>query len=297
MNPDIWINGEFVPWDRATVHPLCHSLQRGACLFESLDCNEAADGRAAIFRLREHMERFDKSAEIIGMPLPFNRPALERAIIDTVARSGLKNCAIRPLAYWADPMMDLMPGDSPVTVLIGLGAFRPSGATLRMAVAKSRKIDDACMPVKAKVSGNYIASLLAKAEANRAGFNDAIFLDREGFVAEATTANIFIVEKGRLLTSPEDTILLGITRDSVMQIAAALGIPFSKEKFTADRLKNADEVILCSSGSEVKAVVDVDGKTIGDGTPGPVTKRLKSFYGDIVVGKVKEFAHWLAYAE
>jgi branched-chain amino acid aminotransferase len=297
MNPDIWINGEFVPWDRATVHPLCHSLQRGACLFESLDCNEAADGRAAIFRLREHMERFDRSAEIIGMTLPFNRPTLERAIIDTVARSGLKNCAIRPLAYWADPMMDLMPGDSPVTVLIGLGAFRPSGATLRMAVAKSRKIDDSCMPVKAKVSGNYIASLLAKAEANRAGFNDAIFLDREGFVAEATTANIFIVEKGRLLTSPEDTILLGVTRDSVMQIAAALGITFSKEKFTADRLKNADEVILCSSGSEVKAVVDVDGRTIGDGTPGPVTKRLKSFYGDIVVGKVKEFAHWLSYAE
>jgi branched-chain amino acid aminotransferase len=295
MHPDIWMNGTFVPWERASIHPLCHSLQRGACLFESLDCNEAVNGRAAIFRLRDHMVRFEKSAEIIGMPLPYNRETLERATVETVARSGLRTCAIRPLAFYADPMMDLLPGDAPVTLVIGLGEFRPSAPALRMKIARLRKIDDSCMPVKAKVSGNYITPLLAKAEAIREGFNDAVFLDREGFVAESTTANIFIVEKGRLLTAPAETILLGVTRDSIMRLAARLGIECAEEKFGPDRLMAADEVILCSSGNEVKPIVHVNDCVIGNGGEGPVTARLKSFYGDVIIGKVKEFEYWLTY--
>jgi branched-chain amino acid aminotransferase len=151
------------------------------------------------------------------------------------------------------------------------------------------------MPVKAKVSGNYIAPLLAKAAAVRAGFNDAVFLDSAGFVAEGTTANIFIVEKGRLLTAPSDTILLGVTRDSLMRLAGTLGIECVEEKFGPDRLKAADEVILCSSGNEVKPIVQVEDRVIGGGVEGPVTARLKSFYGDVIIGKVKEFEHWLTY--
>lgn len=295
MNPDIWMNGTFIPWNQARIHPLAHSLQRGGCLFESMDCNETVSGRAAIFRLREHMTRFEKSAEIIGMTLPYDRVTIERAVVETVARSGMKKCAIRPLAFYAEPSMDLLPGDAPVTVVIGLGEFHPSAPSLRLKIASLRKIDPSCMPVKAKVSGNYITPLLAKTEAIRAGFNDALFLDREGFVAEATTANIFIVEKGRLLTAPRYTILLGVTRDSIMNIAAALGVAYTEEKFGPERLMNADEVILCSSGNEVKPVVQVDDHVIGGGVEGPVTARLKSFYGDIIVGKVKEFEHWLTY--
>jgi branched-chain amino acid aminotransferase len=289
------MNGTFVPWERASIHPLCHSLQRGACLFESLDCNEAVNNRAAIFRLREHMVRFETSAEIVGMPLPYGRAALERAVVDTVARSGLRKCVIRPLAFYANPMVELYHGNSPVTVVVGLGGFPPSAPVLRVKIARLRKIDASCMPVKAKVSGNYITPLLAKAEAIREGFNDAVFLDREGFVAEATTANIFIVEKGRLLTAPEDNILLGVTRNSIMKLAPSLGIPLSEEKFGPDRLMNADEIILCSSGNEVKPIVQVGDRLIGGGVEGPVTARVRSFYGDVIIGKVKEFEHWLTY--
>jgi branched-chain amino acid aminotransferase len=296
MKPDVWMNGTFVPWESASVHPLCHSLQRGACLFESLDCNDTVSGRPAVFRLHDHMVRFEKSAEIIGMTLPYDIGTLERAVTSTVARSGLKKCAIRPLAFWSDPMMDLLPGDSPVTVVIGLGEFRPSPPALTAKIACSRKIDSGCMPVKAKVSGNYIASLLAKADAVRGGFKDAIFLDTDGNVAEFTTANIFIVEKGKLLTAPDDSILLGVTRDSIMKIAAHLGIECVQEKFGPDRLKAADEVILSSSGNEVKPIVRVEDSVIGGGVMGPVTARLQSFYGDVITGKVREFEHWLAYA-
>jgi branched-chain amino acid aminotransferase len=295
MHPDIWMNGSFIPWDRAFIHPFAHSLQRGACLFESLDCNEAVNGLAAIFRLREHMERFERSADIIGMTIPYDRREMERAIIETVARSGMKKCAIRPLAFYTDPILDLLPGASPVAVAIGLGVFHPSAAELHVKIAGLRKIDNSSMPLKAKVSGNYISPLLAKADAVREGYHDAIFLDREGFIAEATTANVFIVENGRLITSTDDTILLGVTRDSIMQIAQALGIPFAREKFGPERLVAADEAILCSSGNELKPIVRVGDCVIGDGAQGPMITRLQTFYYDVIVGKVKEFEHWLTY--
>ncbi|MHB9030825.1 MAG: branched-chain-amino-acid transaminase [Candidatus Latescibacterota bacterium] len=295
MKPDIWMNGRFVPWDEACIHPLCHSIQRGAALFESIDCNEAINGKAAIFRLPEHIHRFEVSAEIIGMQLPYSPEEISRAIVETVARSGIANCTIRPLAIYADPVMDLFPADLPVSIIIGLGTFHPSSGVYRLKVSGWRKIDQSCMPVKAKVSGNYIAPMLAKSEALAEGFNDAILLDKDGFVAEATTANIFIVEKGKLVTAPEDSILLGVTRDSIMGLSKHLGIGFIQEKFGPERLLNADEVILCSSGNEVKPVVQINNSVIGNGAEGPVTARLRKFYAEVIVGKVKEFERWLTY--
>ncbi len=295
MKPDIWMDGRFVPWDEASIHPLCHSLQRGATLFESIDCNETVDGRAAIFRLPEHIRRFEVSAEIIGMKLPYTGEEISRVIVETVARSGLKNCTIRPLAIYADPILDLYPGDAKVSMIIGLGTFHASTGVYRLQVSNWRKIDASSMPVKAKVSGNYITPMLAKSEALAAGFNDAILLDREGFVAEATTANIFIVEKGRLVTAPEETILLGVTRDSIMALSHELGVEFVQEKFGPDRLLAADEVILCSSGNEVKPVIKVNDRVIGNGGAGPVTERLRAYYADVIVGKVPAFTKWLTY--
>jgi len=295
MKPDIWIDGQFTPWDKAAIHPLCHSIQRGAALFESIDCNEASNRRAAIFRLPEHIRRLEISAEIIGMKLPYSGEEISRAIVETVARSGLRNCTIRPLAIYADPIMDLYPAEARVSVIIGLGTFHPAPGAYRLKVSGWQKIDQSCMPVKAKVSGNYITPLLAKSEAIKEGFSDAILLDRDGHVAEATTANIFIVEKGRLATAPDDNILLGVTRDSIMSISNHLGIGFAHEKFGPERLLNADEVILCSSGNEVKPVVQVNNRIIGAGKEGPVTARLRSFYADVITGKEKEFEHWLTY--
>jgi len=293
--PDIWINGSFVPWDNACVHPFCHGLQRGSVLFEGIDCNEAVNGRGAIFRLREHMERFINSARIIGMPLTYTLQALMDAVVATVARSGMKSCIIRPLAFYSTTVMDVYPGKSEVTVIIGLGDAHYPPESYRVTISSYRKIDNSCMPVKAKVSGNYINPMLAKSRAIDAGFDDAILIDRDGFVAEGTTSNIFIVENDTLYTAPEDSILLGITRDTILKVSKEVGVRTVKEKFDAERLKNADEVILCSSGKELTPIVQVDDAVIGDGRPGKIAQKLGAYYRDIIEGRVPEFEHWLTY--
>ena len=293
--PDIWINGKFVPWDKACVHPLCHGLQRGSVLFEGIDCNKTVSGRGAIFRLREHMERFFNSSGIIGMPLPYTIQALMDAVASTVTRSGMKDCVIRPLAFYSTTGMDVYPGKSDVTVIIGVGEAHYPPETYRVMVSSLRKIDDSCMPVKAKVSGNYINPMLAKSRAIDAGFDDAILIDREGFVAEGTTSNIFIVENNTLFTAPEDSILLGITRDTILKISKEAGVRTVKEKFDAERLKCADEVILCSSGKELTPIVQVDDAVIGDGRPGKIALKLGAYYRTIIEGRVPEFEQWLTY--
>jgi len=295
MKPDLWINGTFVPWDEAGVHPLCHSLQRGSTLFESIDCNEAANGRPAIFRLREHIARLGNSAAIVGMELPYTGDEIERAVVDTVARSGMKRCIIRPLALYADVVMEVYPGPIPVSVVIGLGDAVPHPDSIRITISRLRKIDGMCMPYKAKVSGNYIGPMIAKAEAVRKGFDDTIILDREGNVAEGSTSNIFIVESGRLVTAPENAILPGITRDSIIVIAGSLGIDVVQEPFDGGRLKRADEVILCSSGKGVAPVVQVDDTAIGDGVPGEITRKLRDRYDAAAAGRIPELEYWLTY--
>jgi branched-chain amino acid aminotransferase len=295
MKPDIWMNGEFVPWDKACIHPLSHSMQRGATLFESIDCNEAVGGRAAIFRLREHIERLENSARIVGITLPYNMDELKQAVIDTISRSGMKSCVIRPLAFYAGTTFGVYPGDLPITVVIGLGEPHAVSDSYRVNISHIHKIDGLSMPVKAKVSGNYIGPMIAKTEAVKAGFDDTIILDRDGFIAEGATSNIFIVEEGILFTVPEETILPGITRNSIIVIAKKLGIGVKEDKFDAERLKCADEVILCSSGNEVTPILQVDDAVIGDGRPGAVTKQLHSFYTDVITGRVLEFQDWLTY--
>ncbi len=295
MKPDIWINGEFVHWDKACIHPLGYSMQRGATLFESIDCNEAKNGCPAIFRLRDHILRLENSAQIVGMKLDYSLESLMQAVVDTVGRSGMKNCTIRPLAFYADPVMQIYPGDIPVTVVIGIGEALPPSGSYRVKISRLSKIDSASMPVKAKVSGNYIGPMIAKSEAVRAGFDDTIILDRDGYVAEGATSNIFTVEQGKLVTASADKILPGITRDSITVIAAKLGIEVIQDKLTPDRLKKSDEVILCSSGNEVTPIIQVDDTVIGRGQPGSITVKLSSFYGDVITGRVPELEHWLTY--
>ena len=291
------MNGEFVPWDQATIHPFCHGLQRGSALFESIDCNETINGKAAIFRLRDHMIRFENSAQIIGMQLNYDLESLMQAVIDTVARSGLKSCTIRPLAFYADPVMDVYPGDSSILVAIGLAESHDPPEFYRVSISRFRKIDNACMPVKAKVSGNYINPMISKTEAKNAGFDDAILLDKDGFVAEGSTSNIFIVENNKLVTAPDESILLGITRDTIMTVARKLSIEIIEEKFDTDRLKHAEEVILCSSGKELTPIVQVDETVISDGNPGTITRLLRSYYRDIIEGHVADFENWLTYIQ
>lgn len=295
MKPDIWMDGQFVPWEKTSIHPLCHSLQRGATLFESIDCREAVNGRAAIFRLHDHMVRFQNSARITGMPLKYKIEELTGAVIDTVARSSLKECTIRPLAFYADPVFDIYPGDSNVSVLIGLGERREHKESIKMKISRMRKIESASMPIKAKVSGNYIAPMISKSEAIREGFDDTILLDHDGFVAEGATSNIFIVENGTLITAPGDKILEGITRNTIMDLSEKLGIHLTCELFPPERLKAAEEVFMCSSGMGVTPVIQVDTTEINDGKPGMITRRLRSYYLDVTMGSVPEFENWLTY--
>ena len=295
MKPDIWIDGQFVPWDKAHLHPLCHSLQRGSTVFESIDCIETDNGHAAIFRLRDHMVRFENSARLIGMPLKYSVEELIQAVIETVAKSGIRTCTIRPLALYADPVFDVYPGESKVSVVIGLGEKSVIKESIKMKISRLRKIESTSMPIKAKVSGNYISPLIAKSEAIREGFDDSIILDRNGNVAEGSTSNIFIVENGTLITAPGERILEGITRDSIIAISEKIGTGLNLELYSAELLKAADEVFMCSSGNGVMPVIQVDNKTIGNGKPGPVTARLRSYYVDITMGRVSEFEFWLTY--
>ena len=229
------------------------------------------------------------------MELPYTGDEIERAIKDTVARSGMKRCTIRPLAFYGDVVMEVYPGDIPVSIVIGLGDAFTHSDPVRITISRFRKIDGMCMPYKAKVSGNYIGPMIAKTEAVRKGFDDAIILDRDGNVAEGSTSNIFIVEGGRLVTAPENAILPGITRDSVIVIAGSLGIEVVKEPFDGERLKKADEVILCSSGKGVAPVVQIDESSIGDGGPGDVTRKLRDRYDAAAAGRIPELEHWLTY--
>ena len=297
MKPDIWMDDAFVPWDKACIHPLCHSMQRGATLFESIDCLEASNEKPAIFRLPKHIERFQDSASIIGMKLPYSSEELICAITATVARSGLKECTIRPLAFYADPVFDIFPNKSRVSVVIGLHEKKPLPESIKVSFSRLRKIENTSMPVKAKVSGNYIAAMIAKSEAVHAGFDEIVMLDGDGFVTEGSTSNIFIVENGRIHTSPGDRILQGITRNTIMSLTDRLGIPLSETFYPPERLKQADEVFISSSGLGVMPVIQVDNATIGDGFPGPTTKRLRSFLHDIVTGRVPEFSGWLTYID
>ncbi|MFC1650483.1 aminotransferase class IV [Candidatus Latescibacterota bacterium] len=295
MSPDIWIDGEFLPWDKVSVHPFCHSLQRGATLFESIDCMEAQNGHAAIFRLNEHILRFRNSSDIIGIPLNYSVGELTRAVTETVARSGLKGCTIRPLAYYSDPVFDIYPGNSKVSVAIGLGERRPHKDSITMNISSLLKIDCRSMPIKAKVSGNYIAPMIAKSDAVRDGFDDTIILDHDGYVAEGATSNIFIVENGGLLTAPGEKILQGITRDTIMDLSKKLNLQITREFFLPERLKSADEVFMCSSGMGVTPVIRVDDTEINEGIPGEITKRLRAYYLEVTTGRVPEFENWLTY--
>ncbi len=295
MKPDIWIDGQFIPWNKAYIHPLCHSLQRGATLFESIDCIETENRHAAIFRLHDHMKRFENSSRIIEMPLKYSLEELIRAVIDTVARSVLKTCTIRPLALYVDPVLDIYPGDSKVSVIIGLGEKTTIKDSIKMNISHLRKIESASMPIKAKVSGNYIGPMIAKSRSIKQGFDDTIILDRDGFVAEGSTSNIFIVENGTLITAPGDRILQGITRNTIIVLSKKLGINLMQEQFSPERLKKADEVFMCSSGNGVMPVIQVDNVKICDGNPGPITKRLRSYYFDVKKGRVPEFENWLTF--
>ncbi|MCX8116383.1 MAG: branched-chain amino acid transaminase [Desulfobacterota bacterium] len=297
----IWMDGRLIPWDEAKVHVLTHTLHYGLGIFEGIRCYECEDGRSAIFRLREHIDRFFDSAHIGTLRLPYTKKELAEACKETLRANRLKAGYIRPLAFIGEGAMGVYPGENPVRVAIivwSWGAYLGDEALekgIRIKTSSYTRHHVNVMMTKAKIAGNYVNSVLAKKEAIELGFDEALMLDTEGYVAEGSGENIFIVKHGMLKTTPLTSVLPGITRDSVIQIAKARKIPVVEDKFTRDELYTAHEAFFTGTAAEITPIREVDGRQIGEGRPGPITRELQAAFFNIVKGKDPEFREWLEY--
>lgn len=296
----IWMDGKFVDWDNANVHILTHSMHYGLAVFEGIRCYETPRG-PAIFRLKEHVERLFSSAHIFLMKIPFTREEIEKAIVETVRINKIKECYIRPLVYIGYGAMGLYPKENPINVSI---AVWPWGAYLgedglnngiRVKVSSFIRSHVNYNMTRGKVCGYYVNSQIAKKEAISCGFDEALLLDTEGYVSEGSGENIFIVRKGVLKTTSLTSILQGVTRDSIIEIARNEGIPVVEDVFTRDELYISDEAFFTGTAAEVTPIREVDNRAIGEGRPGPVTKKIQSIFFDIVKGRNKSYDSWLTY--
>jgi branched-chain amino acid aminotransferase len=297
----IWMDGKFIPWGEANVHILTHSLHYGLGVFEGIRCYLCHDGKSAVFRLKEHVERLFDSAQIGELKIPYSKREIVEACKETLRINRLKEGYIRPIVFIGDGVMGVHPGDNPIRVAIVTwfwGAYLGEEALekgIRVKVSSYTRHHVNVMMTKAKISGNYVNSVLAKREVTRMGYDEALMLDTEGYVSEGSGENVFIVKNGVLKTTPLTSVLSGITRDSVIQIAKNKRIILVEERFSRDEVYTAQEVFFTGTAAEITPIREVDDRKIGDGKPGPVTKELQSTFFDIVKGKNTEYGEWLDY--
>ncbi|HKK32281.1 MAG TPA: branched-chain amino acid transaminase [Desulfomicrobiaceae bacterium] len=299
----IWFDGKLVPWDEAQVHVLTHALHYGLGVFEGIRCYKCSDGRSAVFRLQEHVDRLFDSAKIVQMEIPFSREAVSSAIIETLQVNRLDQGYIRPLAFVGAGAMGVHPGNNPIQLIIATwpwGAYLGEEALekgIRVKTSSFTRHHVNVMMTKAKVSGNYVNSILAKRDAVADGYDEALMLDAQGYVSEATGENIFLVKNKVIKTPPLGSILSGITRDSLMILARDLGYTVVEQQFTRDELYSADEAFFCGTAAEVTPIRELDRRVIGEGTAGPVTKDLQNKYFAVIKGENPEYTDWLEYFE
>jgi len=294
----IWMDGKFVDWDNATIHVLTHSLHYGLGVFEGIRCYETSKG-PAIFRLDEHVERLFNSAHIFLIDIPFSKEEIKKAIIETVKINRIKSCYIRPLVYIGYGAMGLYPKENPVNISIAVWSWGTylgeEGIEKGIRIKTSsfiRNHVNANM-TRGKVCGYYVNSQLAKKEAISCGYDEALLLDTEGYVSEGSGENIFIVRDGVLKTTPLTSILEGITRNSIIKIAEDNGITVKEERFTRDELYISQEAFFTGTAAEVTPIREADGRIIGEGKPGKITKKLQTIFFDIVKGRNKKYKSWL----
>jgi branched-chain amino acid aminotransferase len=294
----IWMDGKFIDWDNASVHILTHTLQYGLGVFEGIRCYETETG-PAVFRLDEHIERLFNSAHVFLIDIPYTKKVIKNAVIETVRINRIKECYIRPLVYIGYGAMGLYAPKNPINVSI---AVWPWGTYLgdkglrngiRVKTSSFIKNHVNSNMSRGKVTGYYVNSQLAKKEAIACGYDEALLLDTEGYVSEGSGENVFIVRDGTLKTTPLTSILEGITRDSIIEIARDEGIEVIEERFTRDELYIADEAFFTGTAAEVTPIRLVDGRNIGTGRPGKMTKKLQSIFFSIVKGKNKQYESWL----
>lgn len=293
------MDGRLVDWDNARVHVLTHTLHYGLGVFEGIRCYRTKKG-SAIFRLDEHVDRLFDSAHIFMINIPFSKKEIRTAIIETIKANKLRECYIRPLVYIGHGAMGLYSKDNPVNVSISVwpwGAYLGDEGLekgIRIKVSSFIRHHVNVDMTKGKVCGYYVNSQLAKHEAKSCGYDEALLLDTEGYVSEGSGENIFIVRNNELKTTPLTSVLEGITRDSIMKIARDNKIIVREERFTRDELYIADEAFFTGTAAEVTPIREVDGRVIGDGNRGKVTKKLQSTFFDVVKGNNRKYSRWLA---
>ncbi|NSX00298.1 branched-chain amino acid transaminase [bacterium] len=295
----IWFNGKFVNWDKATTHVLSHGLHYGSGIFEGIRAYSNKNKDSYIFRLKDHYDRFYNSAKVSLIKLPYSQKKLEQATIDLVRKNKLKDCYIRPLAFIGDGSIGINPGNNKINVIIAafewgtyLGKSGISNG-IRAKISSFARMGVNSFMTKSKISGNYINSVFAKREAIQLGYDEALMLDNDGYISEGTGENIYIVRNGLIKTTPITTVLEGITRDCVFNVASDYGITIKEQRFTRDELYIADEVFLSGTAAEITPVREVDDRKVGKGKPGKITRLIQDEYSNMVKASNNKYLKWL----
>lgn len=293
------MDSKLVPWEKANVHVLTHTLHYGLGVFEGIRCYKTEKG-PAVFRLKDHIKRLEDSAKLVGMRLPYSADELVQATKETIKANEIEECYIRPIAFYGYGVMGLDPKGSRVNMAIAVwswGTYLGEEGLehgIRAKISPWLRIHPRILPPQAKVVANYANSILAKVDALNSGYDEAILLNIDGYVAEGPGENVFIVKNGKLITPPISSgALVGITRDSIIKIAHDEGISFEESDFKPDELYAADEAFFTGTAAEVTPIREVDGKPIGGGKRGPITERLQRIFFNAVRGKEPKYESWL----
>jgi len=298
---EIWLDGSFVPWSEARVHVLTHGLHYGVGVFEGIRCYRTHDDRSAVFRLGDHLRRLYDSAHINLLEVPFPRDEIEAVCLETLRRNHLAEGYLRPIVFLGDGEMGLNPGANPVRVAVAAWSWGKylgdeglrNGIRAKVSTFSRHHIN--AKMTEAKTCGDYVNSVLAKREALLDGFDEAIMLDTQGLVSEASGENLFLVRDGALATPQRHTVLGGITRATVIELARARGFEVEERPITRDELYVADEVFLTGTAAEVTPIREIDRRQIGEGGRGPVADQLQAAFFDVVAGRENKYQGWLTF--
>ncbi|MFZ0634244.1 MAG: branched-chain amino acid transaminase [Candidatus Acidiferrales bacterium] len=295
----VWMNGSIVPWDQATFHVSSHALHYGSGVFEGIRCYDTVRG-PAIFRLPEHLERLFNSAKFYDLKIPYTIEQLDAAICEVVRRNQFRGCYVRPICFYGSATLGVHPRNCPVQSAIlawPWDSFLKADGEhtgVRVCISPWRKFHSTMMPTTAKACGQYINSILAVQDAQRRGFDEALLLDKNESLAEGSGENLFVVKNGRIITNDSrHSILMGVTRDAVIQIARDLGVSVDARDLQMDDLTTADEAFFTGTAVEVAPIQELEGKPIGPVFPGPVTRQIRSVFRAASSGQDARYARWL----
>ncbi len=296
----IWLDGEMVPWREAKTHVLTHTLHYGMGVFEGVRAYHAEKG-TAIFRLQDHTDRLFRSAHILRMNMPYDKDTINQACLDVVKQNNLDSAYLRPMCFYGSEGMGLRADNLKTHVMVAAwewGAYMGQEALdngIRVRTSSYTRHHVNITMCKAKANGNYMNSMLALQEALECGYDEALLLDVEGFVAEGSGENIFIIRNGVIYTPDLTSALEGITRETIMHLAAEIGVEVKEKRITRDEVYVADEAFFCGTAAEVTPIRELDGRVIGSGSRGPISENLQTMYFDQVHGRRTDKPEWLAY--